>query len=64
MTYRRGWEQSHKEHFPKILIRPLPVQDRKDNGSRYLLSQAPAHVDAQDGEATMAAQQREEEKLN
>jgi hypothetical protein len=58
MTCRRGWEQLHEERFHKNLVRPLPVQDRKDKDSGYLLSRALVHVDAQDGEATMVVQQR------
>ena len=32
----------------KNLIRPLPVQDRKDGGSGDLLSHSPVHTDARD----------------
>ena len=46
----------------KSLIRPLPVQDRKDEGSRDLLAQSPVHASEWTREATAAAQQRKEAK--
>jgi hypothetical protein len=42
--------------LPKNLIRLLPVQDRKDEGSGDLLPQTPVHADDRDGETTVAAQ--------
>ena len=48
--------------LPKNLICPLPVHDRKDEGSEDLLSRSSVHVGARDGEAMVTAQQREEAK--
>jgi hypothetical protein len=46
--------------LPKNLIRLLPVQDRKDEGSDEgsgdLLSQTPVHANNRDGETTTAVQ--------
>jgi hypothetical protein len=42
--------------LPKNLIRLLPMQDHKDEGSGDMLSQTPMHADVRDGE-TMAAEQ-------
>jgi hypothetical protein len=42
--------------LPKNLIRILPVQDRKDEGSGDLLSQTPVHADDRDRETTAVAQ--------
>jgi len=41
-------EQSRRA-LPKYLIRPLPVQDLEDGGSRDLLSRSSVHADARDG---------------
>ena len=48
--------------LPKNLIRLLPVQDLEDEGFGDLLAQSPVHADDRTGEATAAAQQREEAK--
>jgi hypothetical protein len=41
--------------LPKNLIHLLTVQDRKDEGSKDLLSQTPVHANDRDGETTAAA---------
>ena len=46
----------------KNLIRLLPVQDRKDEGSEDLLVRSSVHADDRTGEATAAAKRREEAK--
>jgi hypothetical protein len=42
--------------LPKNLIRPLLVQDHKDEGFGDLLSQSPVHADSRNGETTAAVQ--------
>ena len=46
----------------KNLIRLLPVQDRKDEGSRDLLARSPVHANDRTGETMAAAQQRDREE--
>jgi hypothetical protein len=57
------WEQSREERFPKTLF-AFPVQDRKDDGSRDLLTQSQVHANDRVGVLALAAQQREEAKSN
>jgi hypothetical protein len=50
--------------LPKNLIRLLPVQDHKDDGSGDLLARLLVHANDRAGVLAAAAQQREEAKSN
>jgi hypothetical protein len=56
--------RSRSRALPKNLIRPLPVQDCKDEGSIDLLSGLSVHANGQNEETTAAAQWREEKNTN
>jgi hypothetical protein len=49
-------DSSRAKSASQNLIRPLPVQDHKDEGFGDLLSRTPVHADDRDGETTEAAQ--------
>jgi hypothetical protein len=53
-----------RKALPKNLIRLLPVQDRKYNGSGDLLARPLVHANDRAGVLAAAAQQREEAKSN